>query len=339
MLELNAMQLAGYAGLVFFGGAAGFMVFFRWEKAQTNMRHQGKDISRGQAIGLWAILTTLSAGVVFIGHQESGEPLGRLLSVDQNEKLKEYAIREIYESEYSYAGPGGICDKVEDARLSDVRIGTISRTRLTGELSAPIPAILARHDYVCVASAFAKKEREPNQWVILAVDKEFDVLRCIRTGPKDAVNAQAKACGFEGGPRENEPEKVRTVGLVSENNQTETTPLVKVSELVRGNWVCDVTNVSVNTNRRFSLEDSTMMAFYDDGTTSARGGLGNVAGQYALEDDGFISVTYLGSESQDWIGDVMALTGRISSIDHESLSFYLSTNAVRREFTCARSVQ
>ena len=111
--------------------------------------------------------------------------------------LKDAAMKELYESKYSLAGPGGLCDKVEDAKLSDVRIGTISRTNITGDLQKPLPAIVARHDYVCVMSGFGKKEIQKDQWVILAIDKEFGIIRCLRTGPKEFIDKLIQSCGFK----------------------------------------------------------------------------------------------------------------------------------------------
>lgn len=110
--------------------------------------------------------------------------------------LKDRALNEIFESNYSPAGPGGLCDKVEEAKLADVRIGTISKTDITGEFPKPLPAIVARHDFVCVMSGFGIKKKDPDQWVILAIDKEFGVVRCLRTGPKSVIDSLIQSCGF-----------------------------------------------------------------------------------------------------------------------------------------------
>lgn len=111
--------------------------------------------------------------------------------------LQDAAMKELYESKYSSAGPGGLCDKVEDAQLSDVRIGTIARTQITGDFPKPLPAIVARHDYVCVMSGFGRKKKQDDQWVILAIDKEFGVIRCLRTGPKEFIDNLIQSCGFK----------------------------------------------------------------------------------------------------------------------------------------------
>lgn len=112
-------------------------------------------------------------------------------------ELRALAIKQIEESEYSFGGPGGLCDKVTDKHLADVKVGTISKTQMTGTLAAPIPAIIARLEYTCVISALAKKERQNHEWVVLALDKEFGMLRCMKIGTKSVVTGIAEGCGFK----------------------------------------------------------------------------------------------------------------------------------------------
>ncbi|EKF72881.1 hypothetical protein A11A3_16410 [Alcanivorax hongdengensis A-11-3] len=114
-------------------------------------------------------------------------------------KLQQLAMKELFDSKYSLAGPGSLCDKVEDAKLVDVRIGTISRSSITGDFASPLPAIVARHDYVCVINALAKREHYADQWVVLGIDDEFGMIRCMRTGPKNIVDEVAQRCGFKVG--------------------------------------------------------------------------------------------------------------------------------------------
>ena len=113
------------------------------------------------------------------------------------DQLKELALNELYKSKYSHASPGGLCDKVENVQLVDINLGTISRTTLTGELDTPLPAIVARHDYVCVISVLGTKEREEDQWVILALDEEFGYARCVRTGSGKIIGSMIQECGFK----------------------------------------------------------------------------------------------------------------------------------------------
>jgi uncharacterized protein YecT (DUF1311 family) len=125
---------------------------------------------------------------------ESASSCG-IFSNDES-KLKAEALRELYESKYSLAGPGGLCDKVEDAKLADITFGTMSDAYTVGKHANPLPAIVARHDYICVINHFGTKERQLNQWFILAIDKDFNQLRCLRTGRKEHIDVLIKECKF-----------------------------------------------------------------------------------------------------------------------------------------------
>ena len=124
----------------------------------------------------------------------------------QSSRLESLALDQLYSNNMSLLGPGTFCSDVEDVSLEDVRIGTISRTQLTGELAEPIPAIVARHDFVCVIAALGQKDRE-SQWVILGLDEEFGMLRCIDLrDEEEEIMRSAENCGF------------RVAGAESENS-------------------------------------------------------------------------------------------------------------------------
>ena len=131
------------------------------------------------------------------GASEHSATSGRIATSDTRERLEAAALAEIYESKYSTGKrDGGLCDSVENARLENVVIGTISRTVFTGDLAKPLPAILAQHDFVCVNRVMGSRTTDEDQWVILALDDEFEMIRCVRTGLKDTVHQLARQCGF-----------------------------------------------------------------------------------------------------------------------------------------------
>lgn len=110
--------------------------------------------------------------------------------------LRAQALKELHESKYSTAA-SGLCDGgVANASLADVRIGTISTTDFTGDLKTPLPAIVARHDYICISNVRGAREHIADQWVILAIDAEFNMVRCVRTGYKDAIDGLIEQCKF-----------------------------------------------------------------------------------------------------------------------------------------------
>jgi uncharacterized protein YecT (DUF1311 family) len=143
-------------------------------------------------------------------------------------KLKAEALRELYESKYSLAGPGGLCDKVEDAKLADVQIGTIIYTNIDGKQANPLPAIVARHDYICVINHFGTKERQLNQWVILAIDQDFKQVRCLRTGLKWMIDALVEKCKFTTGiePTTKKGESTTQANQADQSKQEETFPKI-----------------------------------------------------------------------------------------------------------------
>ena len=109
-------------------------------------------------------------------------------------ELKDHALRQLFESKYSLTKPGGYCDHAELPRLTDIQFGTISRSPV--DLPHPIPAIIARHDFICVNDLLATKEANLDQWVILALDKEFNMVRCLRTGPRKFIDELIDQCQF-----------------------------------------------------------------------------------------------------------------------------------------------
>lgn len=110
-------------------------------------------------------------------------------------ELRDLANKELATDNHSLSSPGGLCDKVENSQLNEVRIGTISTTDMTGTFAEPIPAIIARQDYVCVMSFSGKKEQQ-SQWIVVALDKEFNMARCLVINDKNVVEEAARSCGF-----------------------------------------------------------------------------------------------------------------------------------------------
>lgn len=167
--------------------------------AHGSIAHKGFRLLSYVVYGLGAALALLVVFVILTERKSPSAPQPQVAAPKQPSDgiLREEALNQILKSKFSLASAGGLCDKVEDAKLADVQVGTISKTDLTGNLAKPLPAIVARHDYVCVMSAFGKKERQPDQWVILAVDSEFSMVRCLRTGPKQIIDQLKDDCGFK----------------------------------------------------------------------------------------------------------------------------------------------
>jgi hypothetical protein len=110
---------------------------------------------------------------------------------DVRARLEKAALQEIFDG-----GAGGLCDSVEEPHLDNITIGTISREGVTGDLTKPLPAIMAQHDFVCVDRATGTRTQENDQWVIVAIDDDAQLIRCLRTGLKATVQQVAQECDF-----------------------------------------------------------------------------------------------------------------------------------------------
>lgn len=112
----------------------------------------------------------------------------------QQSKLREYAIRDLHESKFSTANTKtGLCDKLLDEAY-DFSFGVASPETMGG--ARALPAVVVRHHFTCVINATAQKERN-EQWAILALDEEFETLRCIRTGPPAMIVDLYQECKFK----------------------------------------------------------------------------------------------------------------------------------------------
>ena len=111
-------------------------------------------------------------------------------------RLRDLAIKDLHTGKYSGARPEALCDVVSDEVYAPISYGmTHSAPEISGE-GKPLPAIVMRHQYTCINRTFGTKEPQ-NQWVILALDDEFKMVRCLRTGPLFIVFGVANTCAFE----------------------------------------------------------------------------------------------------------------------------------------------
>lgn len=86
-----------------------------------------------------------------------------------------------------------LCDKLEDIKLLDVKVGTVNKAT---ESRKPLPAIVARVDFVCVRNIEGSKTHI-HMWEVLALDHEFDMVRCLKlSDEEDSVKKIAELCGF-----------------------------------------------------------------------------------------------------------------------------------------------
>lgn len=146
-----------------------------------------------------AILATLVLAACFEREAVSPAPSskavdGKAMGSKAREVLQAQAIRDLHESKFSGAkSQGGLCDKVTDEQYVTT-YGTASPdvmgTRRT------LPAAIVRHHFTCVINAMATKDRY-EQWVILALDSEFDTVRCLRTGPPHLIVGLYTECQFK----------------------------------------------------------------------------------------------------------------------------------------------
>lgn len=111
------------------------------------------------------------------------------------QKLRKHAIQDLHDSKFSLAKRDGLCDRIADEEF-DFTFGTAAINVDGTEKRRMLPASVVRHGFTCVMNALAQKERE-EQWNILALDDEFQVLRCIRTGPAQIVASLYVECAFQ----------------------------------------------------------------------------------------------------------------------------------------------
>ncbi len=110
-------------------------------------------------------------------------------------RLRDLAVEDLHKSKYSGARAEALCDTVSEEIYDPVSFGVIRNSpEVLGE-QKPLPAVVMRHQYTCVNRTFATKDRQ-EQWVILALDDEFKMVRCLRTGPLSVVAQLANTCEF-----------------------------------------------------------------------------------------------------------------------------------------------
>jgi len=87
-----------------------------------------------------------------------------------------------------------LCDRLEGLKLLDIKIGTVTKAT---ESRKPLPAIIARADFVCVRNIEGSKTHMTNIWEVLAIDNEFNMVRCLKlSDEEDSVKEIAVECGF-----------------------------------------------------------------------------------------------------------------------------------------------
>ncbi|MFC7460827.1 hypothetical protein [Hydrogenophaga defluvii] len=110
--------------------------------------------------------------------------------------LKGKAIELIKSSKFSIGKEdGGLCDSLEDVKITDLVFGTVKSPEVLAENAPRIPALYAKQEFTCVIRLFGRKDRE-EQWVILGLDEQFQMYRCLRVGPKKVVDQVAEECDF-----------------------------------------------------------------------------------------------------------------------------------------------
>lgn len=88
-----------------------------------------------------------------------------------------------------------MCDSLEDVKITDLVYGTVKSPEVLAENAPRIPALYAKQEFTCVMRLFGRKDRE-EQWVILGLDEQFQMYRCLRVGPKKVVDQVAEQCDF-----------------------------------------------------------------------------------------------------------------------------------------------
>ena len=110
-------------------------------------------------------------------------------------RLRDLAVEDLHKSKYSGARAEALCDTVSEETYDPVSYGVIRNSPEVLGDHKPLPAVVMRHQYTCVNRTFATKDKQ-EQWVILALDDEFKMVRCLRTGPLSVVAQLASTCAF-----------------------------------------------------------------------------------------------------------------------------------------------
>jgi zinc ribbon protein len=84
------------------------------------------------------------------------------------------------------------CDKVLDEQLTDIEYGTIAAG------SARLPAMKANYLYTCISSIDGERQRQTVFWVVVGIDEEANMYRCVKVAGRPVVDEIANQCGFRG---------------------------------------------------------------------------------------------------------------------------------------------
>ena len=171
-------------------------------------------------IGAVMVLGGLAArGYDYIAKQSSGTGIfpATVASVKSaasphEQKLRKHAMEDLHQSKFSLAKRDGLCDRIADEEF-DFTFGTAAINVDGSEKRRTLPAAVVHHRFTCIMNALAQKESE-EQWNILALDDEFQMLRCIRTGPAQIVASNYVECGFQ--PSDGSPPKFPPADRVDE---------------------------------------------------------------------------------------------------------------------------
>ena len=111
-----------------------------------------------------------------------------------NSEMYATAVKDLHESKFSIATKSGLCDEITNEVFDMQSYGFIGKSGATGPRK--LPALVMRHRFTCVISTLAKKEQN-EQWVIISLDEEFKIFRCLRTGSIAIVLGVAQSCEFK----------------------------------------------------------------------------------------------------------------------------------------------
>lgn len=112
------------------------------------------------------------------------------VSRSEHSALKSLALQGIRSGKTTLSnGPNSVCDKLEDEKFIET-YGTVQHKSRT------LPAILMRHQYICVEGRYASRERV-EQWSFVAYDKEFDYYRCQSISLPYRVIGQMDYCQWQ----------------------------------------------------------------------------------------------------------------------------------------------
>lgn len=111
------------------------------------------------------------------------------------QKLRKYAIQDLHQSKFSLAKREGLCDRITDEEF-DFTFGSATINVDGSGKARTLPSAVVRHRFTCAMNALAQKNQE-EQWNILALDEEFETLRCIRTGSAEIVASNYVNCAFQ----------------------------------------------------------------------------------------------------------------------------------------------